>query len=600
MDSGRDPFEGPLDTQGAFEEMYGLGGLEGDTGRVVARSTDIYSIWADRRQPRRAIPATIGLHWDGNPEQVAELLGDWQLAAQTKYEAWAAEPGRNAPEITLDVVALITGQSGVTVPEDAPAIFREYIELVSLAQSIAQIGLTNHITVIEQSDRLLIETGERRWLAHHLLATYYDANAFGVIRAVLSDGRDSVWKQADENMERSPLNAIGMARQLALLIMQARIEAGDNGRYDDFNDLVLPGGCDRRFYAQVANGNVHKVPRGQALRIQRTMRLGESQLSHYRKLLRLFEDDDAVNDRLWTRADVEDWAEGHLRRIAVLPLYELQRQLTKRDWQLADLLNLADTFTPVKVQAPEVGIGAGNGLDGVGVETLTPSPSPSGRGEQNSDESPVFVVGEAVERVHTGEAGEVIEVVPDGRVQVRIDEDEDWYEPEALISLGCTWDEYVAQEFEAGVMVEGDWEEEDEDAVIDAAVTDPETLYPVSPSDDPLVERARQIALDNIGESLAYLERRIRGRTGIGGKEVEVNFGGGAVILNYGTANQRRLNYSREQVAVVLDLGGKGLNGGDRLFRFHARNLMQWKLSNMPSPPAPLPQGEGRQTHRVF
>ncbi|QPC85215.1 ParB N-terminal domain-containing protein [Phototrophicus methaneseepsis] len=185
-----------------------------------------------------------------------------------------------------------------------PAWVEEFLTLVGLAASIRTNGLINPITVNHQVDRYIIETGERRWLAHHLLLAEV-GNEFAKIPAqeVLEI---NLWRQADENGNRRPLNAIGMARQIALLIMDM-YEHEDQTVFQPYEALVRPGECDRAYYAQVSNGYTYKVKDGYLDKMLKATGLPSSRvLSAYRALLR-------VDDDLWIKADRDSWPEKWIR-----------------------------------------------------------------------------------------------------------------------------------------------------------------------------------------------------------------------------------------------------------------------------------------------
>lgn len=335
-----------LDPQMVDEAIYGSSSLDAlNTGRVVAKPTPISSIWADVRQPRRAVPISIRLHWNGSPDDVAALLAQWHRVA-------TAAAARD-----INIVDVLTGQGEGVETDNTPSLFRDYVDLLRLAQSIHADGLVNPITLASSDGRLLIESGERRWLAHHLLAQHVDEK-YSRIPATVGDGRDFVWRQASENTARRQLNAIGMARQLALLIMATREVNGET--YQPFEDIVRNGTCDRRFYAQVADGTSHSVPRGQGERIQGAMGLGKEQLSQYRKLLRLT-DDEMVNDILWMQADIDNWPEGWLREAGRLTPVNLRQVIQQENWTIEDLRAIKETPAP----APTV---TGSSLPGVPTE----------------------------------------------------------------------------------------------------------------------------------------------------------------------------------------------------------------------------------------
>lgn len=127
-----------------------------------------------------------------------------------------------------------------------------------------------------------------------------------------------------------------------------------------------------------------------------------------------------------------------------------------------------------------------------------------------------------------------------------------------------------------------------DDPIIDQEDGEPETtetstLYPVTPSDDPLVEQARQYALRLIGDSKLQLEDRIKGNQGGSGGLYSYNFGGGQVYLNYFKPNKSVHNFARNQIALCI-----GDPGDERLFRFNAFKLLEWKLANPPAPAAQI------------
>ncbi len=339
-------FGGGDDLASVADDIFGKSELP-DVGRVVARPTPILSIWADVKQPRRAIPLSIRMHWDGNPLDVAALLEQWATVAA------------NQAGVTIDLEALLNGEGEGIDTDKFPSVASEFIALARLAAGIKADGLINPITVIESDSKLLIESGERRWLAYHLLYMVM-GETFSKIPAAKGNGNDSVWRQATENTQRRSLNAIGMARQIALLIMAARTVPtpnpsplhGEGNGYKEYDELVSAGVCDRRFYAQVADGNIHRIPKGMGERIQAAMGLGLEQLSQYRRLLHLT-DDEQVNDALWTRADVENWPEGWLRDVSTLTPVKVRAVIEREQWTLDDLKALKTPTLPSPIATGE-------------------------------------------------------------------------------------------------------------------------------------------------------------------------------------------------------------------------------------------------------
>ena len=597
--------------QEVADEIYGgSSGAPGiNTARIVATGVDINTIYADVKQPRRAIPASVRLHWTGDPAAVPELLGTWYTIA-TKQAG-----------MELDIEAMLKGEGEGIATDNPHSLMADFIDLVRLAQSINRDGLMNPITVVETDGRVVIESGERRWLAYHLLYIHL-GEAWGKIPAQRSNGKDYVWRQAAENTQRRTLNAISMARQLALLIMAAR-----DSHYFDFEEVVGAGECDRRFYAQVADGNTHRIPRGMGERIQAAMGLSMEQLARYRSLLRLT-DDEELNDALWVRADIENWAERSLRDFATLPMGKVREVLQREDWTLDDLRQLADTLPSGKVSpppAPALGvyegavfrvgdkvksmegmIGEVRGINGRLIQVATPyglrdyyphqitkvenplAAAPAPLNEEAHEAEPVqlnFERGEAVMIVETEEVGQIMRRRPDGLWAIELGSGIQRIKSDMeIVSLGQSWAEFVAQAEEDesldpyAIVPEltedaDEWDDEPEDDQpedSEALVADIDGLYPAEPSSDGLVEKARQIALEAVGHSEWELNERIKGRMGQGDRNTLVQLGGGYIPVSGHT-----LPLSQNQVGVRLLVEGR-----ERLFRFNAFQLLRWKLAN--------------------
>lgn len=320
------------------DAIYGASEPGLETGRIVARPTPLEEIYADVRQPRRAIPYSVRLNWDGSAQRVPDLLKQWGAVAG------------------VDARPLIEGSGDGIETDGMPPVALQYVELARLAGDIKRVGLSNPISVVRYGNHYMIESGERRFLAYYMIYLHTGDERWQKIPAILSDGKDFVWRQASENTARRALNAIGMARQLALLIMESR-EGIDGVKYDAYEQIVLPGESDRRFYAQVANGNIHRIPKGFGERIQQAMGLSEKRIAEYRRLLKLT-DDDTVNDALWVRADVDDWAERFMRDVAdTLPMGKVREIIERPNWTSDDLRALIERPAPVAVAAPTSPIG---------------------------------------------------------------------------------------------------------------------------------------------------------------------------------------------------------------------------------------------------
>ena len=305
-----------LDPKTADAIGFGLGDLAleiaaADSEFQAIEAVSIHDIYPNLIQPRYSIPHDLADIFSLQPGSVVDILERWIIEIQM-------EPGKKDFDITdylrgqsTDRGALVETDDTEHGEEEQPATAKRaaLMKLIDLAASIRRDGLSNPISLARQGDRYEIETGERRWLAYHILYWKFgdgDRRPDGSIvnwsripARIVS--RVDAWRQASENNARDNLNAIGRARQLALLLM-------DLHGWDNF--IPLPEcGSEQSFYAQVADGKSWRIPRGQGERLLNAMGLStSSQLRQYRALLRLPAD-------LWRRGDDEDLTEGELRKI---------------------------------------------------------------------------------------------------------------------------------------------------------------------------------------------------------------------------------------------------------------------------------------------
>jgi len=239
----------------------------------------------------------VRAYWDGRPSTTAALFNSWfHLAVEERGEDFKIEPYL----LALDEAPR---------PEKMGPIDTAFIDVLEMAANIRSNGLTNPITVANTGTAYRLETGERRWLAYHVLYTYFEQeqDKWGRIPARVVDGF-SVWRQASENNARANLNAISKARQLAILLMDLyQRQAGE--KFRTFEQIVGQGDCDRTFYAQVADGNTYPTPKGTG---EAVMTAGgfktSSQMREHRDLLRL-------PDEVWRIADDLNWTQGRIRQL---------------------------------------------------------------------------------------------------------------------------------------------------------------------------------------------------------------------------------------------------------------------------------------------
>lgn len=271
-----------------------------DAGRQVAKPISIFEVHPDPLQPRRAVPSPVRPYWDGRPATTAALFSHW-------YDLAVQERGESGTEFRIQQHLL--AQEEVPRPENSGPIDAALLDIVELAANIRANGLTNPVTVAQSQSGYRLETGERRWLAYHLLYVSFEdeQEKWSRIPARVVD-EFSVWRQASENNARSNLNAISKARQLAILIMDLYQRTGV--RFQSYDTLVVPGDSDRLFYSQVGEGDGDfPIPRGhgEALLSAGGFKTA-SQLREHRALLRL-------PDEVWRIADDLNWTQGRIRSL---------------------------------------------------------------------------------------------------------------------------------------------------------------------------------------------------------------------------------------------------------------------------------------------
>jgi len=248
-----------------------------------AKPISIFSIYPDLSQPRRAIPSDVRQGWIPVPEEMQVFLQHW------------------VDDCGFDLGDLLAANSEFDRPEYTQPSQRALMSLIDLAASILHSGLVNPITVLQQGDIYKIETGERRWIAYHLLYLHTQDQQWAQIHARIVKSID-LWRQAAENGARDDLNAVGKARQLAILLMDLH----PSSRFKPIEDFKH----EQDFYAQVADGNQYPIPRGRSEMLLSVMGLKHAdQLRQYRGILRVPHD-------FWDYADDQNLTEGEIRKAA--------------------------------------------------------------------------------------------------------------------------------------------------------------------------------------------------------------------------------------------------------------------------------------------
>lgn len=272
--------------------------LSVDDRRQLTEQVDIHMILPDTAQPRRVLPISLRplVNSDNLRESMPRVFENWlRLVNDGRAEPFPLERLLYGDEDDADDA--LPDERLITPTE------QRLIAVVQLASSIYRDGLTNPITVAAWGPRYRLETGERRWLAYHLLYAYTGDATYVQIPARIIE-EVNVWRQASENNARSDLNAIAKARQLALLMMDL-YGVSNFTPIDRFEH-------EQAFYAQVVDGEQFRVPRGALDSLLSAMGLkNRSQLSRYRALLE-------VPAHIWDMADEQDWTEGYLRQLKAM------------------------------------------------------------------------------------------------------------------------------------------------------------------------------------------------------------------------------------------------------------------------------------------
>ncbi|MCS6836512.1 MAG: ParB N-terminal domain-containing protein [Anaerolineae bacterium] len=273
--------------------------------RIKVLQIPIEQISPSITQPRRVIPTQIRQYWDGKStfESVGYMYKKWLYEIMlekggTYLDLDAHLQGNVTDRAPLNIEETLDNE---TEPTRLGALTSSFMQIVDLASSIKRDGLTNPITIASGNSAYIIETGERRWWAYHLLYWHFQSDEWQKIPARVVD-KVSLWRQASENNARSSLNAIAKARQFALLLMALYEEEGVS--FLPLHDLDH----EQSFYAQVADGDQWRIPRGKGETLLNAMGLENPvQLRQYRRLLRL--------PRLvWMLADDLGWTENLLRQ----------------------------------------------------------------------------------------------------------------------------------------------------------------------------------------------------------------------------------------------------------------------------------------------
>ena len=301
-------------TRALLEEMGDLGDLARTPSEISGRGVKVVSIVLDRirpdpAQPRRVLPEPIRSEFLSGHINARQALERWEALATDEAlrlgrprPNWQALLDRDPEDRDADPMNLDPpGQPG---PEEA--MLRAS---VATAATIRHGGQVSPITVaeVDAGGYYRIETGERRYWAHHWL-TMWVSEGFEQIQCIVVP-EASPWRQAAENTSREGLSAMAMARQLATLLLDL---------YDIQPDYTRPIPND--WYRQALE---YRVPRGEGANLRAALGgIERSQFSRLQALLRL-------PDPVWELADRYRLEEKRLRHVLKVKDERLQVRLVR-------------------------------------------------------------------------------------------------------------------------------------------------------------------------------------------------------------------------------------------------------------------------------
>jgi hypothetical protein len=300
--------------------------LAGMTSREKIVFKAIELIHPHRSQPRRALPSKVRPYFmDSDSESMAHGFQLWLEEVKVERKSPFPLDELLAGKETNRVEGIETVDTDLEQTGSSPkmgAMETALMQVVELAASIKRDGLINPISIarIGSDDKnnlhYEIETGERRWLAYHLLNWQYPDSGWDKIPTRQVEGGVSIWRQANENNIRADLNAIATARQFALLLMDILIKDNEFLPFDAFDD-------EQEFYAQVADGRIFAIPIGHGEKLINAMGISDAgQLRHIRRLLRL-------PNPVWIVADDLNWSESFIQK-TILRNAETDEEIIRR------------------------------------------------------------------------------------------------------------------------------------------------------------------------------------------------------------------------------------------------------------------------------
>lgn len=261
------------------------------SSRIVAEGYLISELQPDPQQPRRVLPSVV--------RQMVDIH-DMRATMDRWYHTAERELERSIPLRDLVEGKVEDGQfdtEGIT--HDRYPVAASFLGVTRLAGDILRDGLINPISIYRHGRTHMINKGERRWFAYHILYGLYGSQ---YERIPAREESPSIWAQASENMSREDLGGVALARQFALLLMSLYPDQ----EWGSVTDFTTDEGSDRLFYAQMEDGDVWRIPKNNGQKIADAMQASVNSLRHYRQIL-------GVPDVIWLEADDKKWSTGRLR-----------------------------------------------------------------------------------------------------------------------------------------------------------------------------------------------------------------------------------------------------------------------------------------------
>jgi hypothetical protein len=205
-------------------EGVGATAAERAEANLQVQYLNIQLVRPDPIQPRRILPERIHQEFHQQRLSPAQALKELITLAQVHARS-AGRPFSNPFELLGDLQADESEASEEAAVSTFSTEEQLLHDLVQLASTLQDDGQVNPLTVVNVSQgvttQYMIETGERRYWATWLLRDFHPAYTHdGKIPClVVPMEKSSPFRQAKENTSRAGLNAIAMARQIALLLL---------------------------------------------------------------------------------------------------------------------------------------------------------------------------------------------------------------------------------------------------------------------------------------------------------------------------------------------------------------------------------------------